>query len=184
MQPGGKKSRVIDRLDVLHRSYRWLFFIEGGLTCVIALVAFYMVPNFPSTRASWLTAEEQFLAQKRMKEDLREITDDSLKSSRASGLVDALTDLTVWWLAIALASLNISQSFITFFPTIVATMGYNPSITLLLCVPPQVLNIMISFFVSKSVLCSAFVAHGSFNFFVAIRTRLENVSGTLPPLYQ
>jgi len=118
-----------------------------------------MVPNFPSTRAPWLTAEEQFLARKRMAKDIRGITDDSLKGSKASGLVDAITDSTVWWLATALTFLNISQSFITFFPTIVATLGYSPSITLLLCVPPQILNMMTSFFVSRFVLCSTFVAY-------------------------
>ena len=87
-----------------------------------------------------------------MAEDLHGIRDDSLKSTRVSGLMESFTDLTVWWLAAALVLLEISQSFLMFFPTIVATMGYSPSITLLLCVPPQILNVIASFFVTRCVL--------------------------------
>lgn len=51
-----KLSRLLSPFD------RWLFFIEGGLTFAMALVSLYMIPDFPTTPASWLTAEEQVLA--------------------------------------------------------------------------------------------------------------------------
>ena len=117
-------------------------------------MAFYVVPDFPTSRATWLTTEEQLLAQKRVAEDLRGVMDHSLESSKSSGLVEAFTDWTVLWIAIAVVLLEVSQSFLTFFPTIVATMGYSPSITLLLCTPPQILIVIVSFFVTRSVLCS------------------------------
>ncbi|KIM51090.1 hypothetical protein SCLCIDRAFT_63962, partial [Scleroderma citrinum Foug A] len=132
-----------------YAAWRWLFFIEGGLTCVVALMAFYVVPDFPTSRATWLTTEEQLLAQKRVAEDLRGVMDHSLESSKSSGLVEAFTDWTVWWIAIAVVLLEVSQSFLTFFPTIVATMGYSPSLTLLLCTPPQILIVIVSFFVTS-----------------------------------
>ena len=155
---------MIFRLTLIF--YRWLYFIEGGLTCIIALFAFYVVPDYPTTQASWLTAEEQLFAQKRTKEDLqRRDTDSSLDTSQVSGLVEAFTDLTVWWLAIAFMLLEISQSFVMFFPTVVATLGYSPSITLLLCVPPQILNVLTMFFVTRCVLCHFFVVRGFLNIF-------------------
>ncbi|KAL4071093.1 major facilitator superfamily domain-containing protein [Scleroderma yunnanense] len=143
------ESGILTTMDgkLGYTAWRWLFFIEGGLTCAIALAAFYLIPDFPTTRASWLTDEEQMLAQKRM--NLHDLTDDSLKSNPFSGLLEALTDWTVWWLATALIFLNTSLSFITFFPAIVATMGYSPAITLLLCAPPQILNVVTSFFVTS-----------------------------------
>ncbi|KAG6333955.1 hypothetical protein ID866_5138 [Astraeus odoratus] len=124
---------------VLAHLSRWLFFIEGCLTCSVATVAFYIVPDFPGTPTSWLTLEEQILAQKRMEEDASGVRPELSKSSQASGLVKALTDWTVWWLAVALAVLNASMSFLSFFPTLVATMGYSSTITLLLCTPPSIL---------------------------------------------
>ena len=175
MQPGGQNQRQL-LIVLLQRFYRWLFFIEGGFTCVIAMLAFYVIPDFPTTRASWLTAEEQLLAQERILQDRRGITVDPLKSS--TGLVEALTDLTVWWLAIPMMFMNTSQSFLAFFPTIAATIGYGPSVTLLLCIPPQLVTIIASFLISGFVLCFVFVLTIS-AFFIATQTGQENVSGTL-----
>ncbi|KAG6333459.1 hypothetical protein ID866_5629 [Astraeus odoratus] len=123
-----------------YAAWRWLFFIEGGLTCAIATIAISIVPDFPTTPVPWLTPEEQMLAQKRMEEDVGAIGPKLSKSSQASGLTEALADWTVWWLAIAATMLSASESFGTFFPTLVATMGYSPTITLLLCAPPSLLS--------------------------------------------
>ena len=127
---------------------RWLFFIEGGLTCIIAIASFYTTPDFPTTPASWLTVDERLLAQTRMEEDWSNIEH---KSAQRLGLVSALTDWTVWWLAIAGFFLLVGASFGLFFPTIAATMGYSPTVTLLLCAPPSFIGVTTSFFVMRSV---------------------------------
>lgn len=128
-----------------YEAWRWLFFCEGGLTCVIAAAALYIVPDFPTTPAFWLTSEEQILAQKRMEEDLSGIDHDTISDVEGSGLTEALADWKVWWLAITLAILNIALSFAFFFPTLAATMGYSPTITLLLCAPPWIVGLLTSF---------------------------------------
>ena len=111
-----------------------------------------MIPDFPASRAAWLTPEEHLLAQNRIAEDSKDIADHPLESIKLSGLVEAFTDWTVWWLATAQFFLEISQSFTMFFPTIVATMGYSPSTTLLLCAPPQIMIVISSYYVSRCVL--------------------------------
>ncbi|KIM52142.1 hypothetical protein SCLCIDRAFT_141785 [Scleroderma citrinum Foug A] len=129
-----------------YAAWRWLFFIEGGLTCIIAISSFYIIPDFPTTPASWLTTDEQLLAQMRMEEDRGNTDQESLQRS---GLVEALTDWTVWWLAIAGCFILVGVSFGTFFPTIAATMGYSPTVTLLLCVPPWFVGAVTSLFVTR-----------------------------------
>ena len=54
MQLGGDQSRLShgQRTQLTGSSRRWLFFIEGGLTCTIAIVSFYIIPDFPTTPAS------------------------------------------------------------------------------------------------------------------------------------
>ncbi|KAL4069100.1 MFS general substrate transporter [Scleroderma citrinum] len=126
--------------------WRWLFFIEGGLTCAIAATGFYMIPDFPTTPASWLTSEEQMLAQRRMVEDVHGV---EKKRVQKSGLVEALSDWTVWWLAASKAILTVGLSFGNYFPTLAATMGYTPSVTLLLCAPPWILGVASSFIISR-----------------------------------
>lgn len=141
--------------------FRWLFFIEGAITVFVALCAIYILPDFPDTSSSWLTPAEKALAQRRMMEDAG--VDDALKisghttssSSRARrqasmlGLIMALSDLKVWWLALSLTAMVVSLSFNAYFPTLSATLGYNTTVTLLLCVPPWVFATIIALAVSR-----------------------------------
>ena len=133
---------------LLYRDHhRWLFLIEGGLTCIIATTGSYLIPDFPSTPASWLTHEEQLLAQRRMTEDLCM----NQKETQKIGFVEVFTDWTIWWLAIARSMATVGESFESYFPTLVATMGYDPSTTLLLCAPPWIFAMAVSFYVPKFV---------------------------------
>ena len=104
--------------------------------------------DFPITPASWLTPDEQILVQKRMEEDMRNCEQ---KHAPLSGLVDTLTDWMVWLLATAEFFLLVAESFMLFFPTIAATMGYSPTVTLLLCVPPWFIGVTASLFIMRFV---------------------------------
>ena len=67
-----------------HEAWRWLFYIEGAMTVAVALVAMFVLPDFPLT-TNWLTPAERRLAELRMEED--------------AGVVDEVRDgdnLTEW----------------------------------------------------------------------------------------
>jgi len=67
-----------------HAAWRWLFYIEGALTIVVAILAIFVLPDFPST-TKWLTPAERRLAEFRMEGD--------------AGVVDEVSDgdnLTEW----------------------------------------------------------------------------------------
>ena len=49
---------------------RWLFYIEGALTMFVAIIAIFILPDFPATSRTWLSPEEVRLAEKRMEEDV------------------------------------------------------------------------------------------------------------------
>ncbi|KAE9410447.1 MFS general substrate transporter [Gymnopus androsaceus JB14] len=118
-------------------AWRWLFFIEGGLTVLVAAFAFFCLPNFPETSSGWLTPAERMVAIRRMEEENTTITSNSKELRvQLNGLISAVSDPRVWWLAATLSCLTLSLSFNAYFPSIMATIGYNPTITLLLCAPP------------------------------------------------
>jgi len=48
-----------------------------------------------------------------------------------------------------LASYDIGLSFNAYFPTLIATMGYSPTNTLLLCAPPWAFATIIAFIVAR-----------------------------------
>lgn len=52
-------------------AWQWLFIIEGVVTIFVALISYFILPNFPRT-TSWLTEEERQLAAWRLEEDIGE----------------------------------------------------------------------------------------------------------------
>ncbi|CCO32097.1 putative transporter C1039,04 [Rhizoctonia solani AG-1 IB] len=99
-----------------HAAWRWLFYIEGALTMGVAVLAIFILPDFPST-TSWLSPEEKRLAEVRMAEDVGgEVDKDSSEEGHLYGFFLAMRDWKVWWLAVALTGITIGLSFNAYFP--------------------------------------------------------------------
>ncbi|KAG1746407.1 major facilitator superfamily domain-containing protein [Suillus lakei] len=126
-------------------AWRWLFYIEGGATILVAISAFFILPDFPHN-TSWLTPDERALAISRLVEDG---TDELGKRTTMQGLRDAVSDWKVWWFSVALIFQFVALSFVIYFPTIVATLGYDLTNTLLLCAPPWVFSTIVAFVISR-----------------------------------
>jgi hypothetical protein len=134
-------SVILDNMDGVlgYSAWRWLFFVEGALTVAVAILAIFVLPDFPGSPAAWLTPEERSLAQFRMKEDADAADEDDKDNYEHSrGLILAIKDWKVWWFAVILASLVTSLSFNAYFPTLVETFGFDTRTTLLLCSPPWI----------------------------------------------
>ncbi|KAG6890257.1 hypothetical protein C0992_002523 [Termitomyces sp. T32_za158] len=161
-------SGILDTMDGVlgFTAWRWLFFVEGALTVFVAIIAMFVLPDFPEDPCSWLTPAERALAIHRMAEvaevdvmapsteDSAIFTEDGAEAPRRSdeaeqGLRLALADWKVWWLALSSGVTTVSLSFNAFFPTLSATLGYGLTTTLLLCVPPWIFSALVSVVVSS-----------------------------------
>ncbi|KAJ6515938.1 MFS general substrate transporter [Mycena sanguinolenta] len=144
-------SGILDSMEgrLGYAAWRWLFFIEGGATVVIALLAMFILPDFPENSSDWLSPAEQSLAMRRMAEDSGMDEEQDSRHKSTSGLFMALSDWKVWWLALTLTSLVMSLSFNAYFPTLAQTMGYGRTLTLLLCAPPWFFATFVSFAISR-----------------------------------
>ncbi|KAJ8474746.1 hypothetical protein ONZ45_g15847 [Pleurotus djamor] len=144
-----------------HAAWRWLFYIEGALTIFVAVLAIFILPDFPTT-TPWLSPMERRLAMRRMEEDVgvgdqgeTELTphDKPDTPNRFSGHFHgfwlAITDWKVWWLAVTLTSQVVALSFNAYFPTLSATMGFDTTVSLLLCAPPFVFTAIFAFVLSR-----------------------------------
>jgi MFS family permease len=158
-------------------SWRWLFYIEGGLTVIVAIFAMFILPSFPhNTR--WLTPEERSLAISRLADDGYGRMDGPGKQTTVQGLRDALSDWKVWWFTVAFIVHHIALSYGMYLPTLVAAMGYDRTVTLLLTSPPSVLGIIGAFAFSRlsdhthkrSIYIFASIAFTALGFIVAICT--------------
>ncbi|KAG8688454.1 actin [Ceratobasidium sp. 423] len=102
-----------------HAAWRWLFFIEGALTMAVAILAMFILPDFPST-TRWLSPEERRLAEVRMAEDVGgEVDKDSSEEGHLYGFFLAMKDWKIWWLAVALTGITIGLSFNAYFQSLV-----------------------------------------------------------------
>ncbi|CAE6384252.1 unnamed protein product [Rhizoctonia solani] len=98
-----------------HAAWRWLFYIEGALTMAVAVLAIFVLPDFPNT-TRWLSPEERRLAEVRMAEDVGgEVDKDSSEEGHLYGFFLAMKDWKVWWLAVALTGITIGLSFNAYF---------------------------------------------------------------------
>lgn len=48
--------------------WRWIFILEGVLTCVVSFLFFFIIPSFPED-AKWLGEEERAYVKARLRKD-------------------------------------------------------------------------------------------------------------------
>jgi MFS family permease len=67
---GGLLASAIGKMDGLqgYHGWRWIFILEGVLTCVVSFVFFFFIPSFPED-AKWLTEEERAYVKARLQVD-------------------------------------------------------------------------------------------------------------------
>ncbi|KAJ8591076.1 MFS general substrate transporter [Rhizopogon salebrosus TDB-379] len=118
-------------------AWRWLFYIEGAITMFFGFLTMWLLPDFPhNTR--WLNAAERRLAQVRLAEDAGEADKDADDLTIYDGLVLAIKDPKTLIFMVMACSQLLGLSYINFFPTLTATLGYDNTITFLMAAPPWV----------------------------------------------
>lgn len=132
-------------------AWRWLFFIEGSLTVLVAILAMFILPDFPeTTKRGWLTEKEIRLAVQRMREDSDEAKGySSAEQGHMAGFQAAIADPNMYILTLIMALQIVANSFNMYFPTLAKTLGYNRTVTLLLCAPPFLVSATLAFLNSR-----------------------------------
>ncbi|GJD01388.1 major facilitator superfamily transporter [Colletotrichum higginsianum] len=114
--------------------WRWLFIVEGAATGFVAIFGFWLLPNTPLT-TRWLNERERELAHSRMEKDKLSDSDEN-KATAMDGLKQAVRDKRTWLFCL-MQNFHLSAcSFNSFFPTVVKTLGFNTTVTLLMTCPP------------------------------------------------
>lgn len=60
----------IANVNHTYKGWRWIYIIEGALTCALALLSWFIIVDFPdSARNKFLSSEEKSLIRSRLQED-------------------------------------------------------------------------------------------------------------------
>ncbi|OSS51215.1 hypothetical protein B5807_04263 [Epicoccum nigrum] len=126
-----------------HRAWRWLYWIEGAATMLIAIAAIFILPDLPHNTRGF-TEEERAVAVLRMTEDVGEADEDSAEESIFAGLIMAVKDTKIYVLMLTFTAYVVGLSFNAFFPTLTKTLGFGYITTLLMSAPPWAFSCVVS----------------------------------------
>ena len=124
-------------------AWRWLFYIEGAITMFVGFQAMWLLPDYPNN-TRWLSKRERRLAQVRLAEDAGEADQDEESASFFHGFVLAIKDIKVPIFMLMTCSQLLGLSFVNFFPTLTATLGYSTTVTLLMAAPPWIFTAIVT----------------------------------------
>ncbi|KAI1092206.1 MFS general substrate transporter [Rostrohypoxylon terebratum] len=126
-----------------HAAWRWLFWIEGGITMFIAIIAAFVLPDLPHNSRGF-TEEERQVAQLRMMEDVGEADVDGENQGVFDGLIMAVKDIKIYVMMLTFTAYVVGLSFNAFFPTLTGTLGFDYVGTLLMSSPPWAFSCIVS----------------------------------------
>lgn len=120
--------------------WQWLFILQGAVTLVVALAAFFILPNEP-LNTHWLTPDERTLAHERTQ---RDTVGNAGNTTSWKGVLEAAKDPKVWLFVFMQHCHLGANGFKNFFPTAIETLGFSQTITLVLTCPPYLVAGVIS----------------------------------------
>ncbi|RHZ62468.1 uncharacterized protein CDV56_108247 [Aspergillus thermomutatus] len=121
--------------------WRWLFLIEGVLTIALAIIIAFILPNKLTTLRGFTKLEKEWLVWN-FEEDQGQ-QDNADEISAKKGVSMAVTDPKTWLLMATLYAIYIAAAVSNFFPSVVATLGYNRNETYALTAPPYILCVIV-----------------------------------------
>lgn len=133
---GGLLASAIGKMDHMrgYRGWRWIFILEGVLTCLVAIAFFFFIPTFPED-VKWLNEEERAYVKARLQVDQGHSAAERNITLRDVGRV--FKDYKVFLGGLMYFGLIVPAYGYAFFaPTILATYGYSTIGTQLHSVPP------------------------------------------------
>ena len=177
---GGLLASAIGTMDGLrgYHGWRWIFIIEGCLTCVVAGVLYFCISSFPE-QVDWLSKDEKVLLLEKLRREQGSSAIEEAFSWKAVGevLIDPQVLLAGFMFmglivpgygtfrlkcrlaSCRLHSLLFTNDFIGYaysVPTIIRTLGYGRIQTQLHSIPPAACALIFSLVVGY---CSDKVKH-------------------------
>ncbi|OQV04998.1 hypothetical protein CLAIMM_09802 [Cladophialophora immunda] len=132
---------IIDGMDDVGgvRGWKWLFIIEGLGTVTIGVVAYFLLPDYP-TNTRWLSEQERKLATTRLM--IREDLDKKMPYKKAVLL--SIKDWKMWLFMVSLNTILASGTVSYFFPTLMGALGYKNRMVQFMTVPIYAVTLVVT----------------------------------------
>lgn len=125
--------------------WAWIFFLEGILTVLVSIAAYFLVHNYPST-AKFLTEEERSAVQTRLKHDSDA---QDYEPFTWPNVGEALRDPKVWLYGLGFHTMSLPLYTLSLFlPTIIKSLGYTSAQAQLMTIPPYAVATVLTVIIS------------------------------------
>ncbi|PGH10127.1 hypothetical protein AJ80_07578 [Polytolypa hystricis UAMH7299] len=133
---GGLLASAIGKMEGVsgYLGWRWIFILEGLLTCVVSFAGFFVIPDFPED-VKWLNEEERTFIRAKLAKDVGAAGHEDSMSWR--DVLDVLKDYKVLVGGLMYFGMIVpAYGYAYFAPTIIKSYGYSPITTQLYSIPP------------------------------------------------
>jgi MFS family permease len=133
---GGLLASAIGKMDGIqgYAGWRWIFILEGILTCVISFAWFFILPDFPEN-AKWLSEDEREYVKLRLQEDQGKAAIERRITFR--DVLNCFRDYKFFLGGLMYFGLIVpAYGYAYFAPSIIQTYGFSKIQTQLFSVPP------------------------------------------------
>ncbi|KAK1140249.1 High-affinity nicotinic acid transporter [Aspergillus melleus] len=133
---GGLLASGLGKMDGIrgYSGWRWVFIIEGLLTCVVSFIWFFVIPDFPED-VKWLTEEEREFIRAKLAQDTGGAAHDAKIGWRE--VLDVFKDYKIFIGGLMyFGQIVTAYGYAYFAPSIIKTYGYDAIMTQLYSIPP------------------------------------------------
>ncbi|KAL2825603.1 major facilitator superfamily domain-containing protein [Aspergillus cavernicola] len=133
---GGVLASGLGKMDGIRNlaGWRWVFIIEGILTCVVACILFFFLPDFPE-ESKWLTEEERDYMRAKLAKDSGDAGGDADMGWR--DVLAVFKDYKIFLGGLMyFGQIVPAYGYAYFAPTIIQSYGYGQIQTQLYSIPP------------------------------------------------
>lgn len=123
----GLLASAIAKMDGMrgYSGWRWIFILEGVLTCVVALSFYFLIPSFPE-EASWLTCAERSYVKARLEIDQGGHASAAERKITIGDVGNVFKDYKIFLGGFMYFGLIVPAYGYAFFaPSIISTYGYS-----------------------------------------------------------
>ncbi|KAJ2979018.1 hypothetical protein NQ176_g3497 [Zarea fungicola] len=113
-------------------AWKWLFLIEGCMTIGFAVIAIFILPDFPAT-TKWLTQEEREYAIRRLANDNNYTLLEG--AGHWQSFLQAVKDWRTWVFMLAQSLCTCAGTITYFIPTLMVSLGYAGQETQYMTIP-------------------------------------------------
>lgn len=127
--------------------WRWIFILEGIVTCGFAIIAFFIISDFPQD-ALWLSESQRRAVIQRLEHDRRDAREDH-KIITFKQTISYICELKLWYFGVIFGCATTSTYALAYFtPVILEGLGYKAERALILSSPPYLVGIVYAIAIS------------------------------------